>query len=230
MLSLPTHVLALALACVVGITATPHPAPFANPDAATTTDSSTSQGTATSNSVSTSLNIASALPSCAEPAFLAAVKGSSCQATDVLCICSSARLFPSLMSAVQEACDPADQAAIVAFAGTWCGPSAVSDAEAALTGSMTSSGQNSSASMTTSMSYGSGGGGKNLTVAAAQSNGMNSTGGVSTKTTSSKAGTVVQSANETNNYSGAAMPQGTGSSFLAFAIAVLVMGCFFAEF
>ncbi|KAF2772835.1 hypothetical protein EJ03DRAFT_348360 [Teratosphaeria nubilosa] len=228
MLSLSTHVLALAFACVLGTTATPHPAPFASPDAATTTDSSTSQGTATSTSASTSLNIASALPSCAEPAFLAAIKGSSCQATDVLCICSNARLFPSLISAVQ-ACDPADQAANVAFAETWCGPSAVPGAEAALTASMRSSGRNSSAPMTTSMSHGSSSS-RNATTTAGPSDSTNTTVSVSAKTTSSKAGTVVQSANETNNDSSAALPQGTGSSFVAFAIAVLVMGCFFAEF
>ena len=63
----------------------------------------------------------SALPSCAKPAILAAFQASGCAANDADCLCSNPQLGPSLLSYVQEACDPADQAAIVAFGETYCG-------------------------------------------------------------------------------------------------------------
>ncbi|KAI7548957.1 hypothetical protein KC331_g4091 [Hortaea werneckii] len=56
------------------------------------------------------------LPSCAEPALYAAILASGCPATDARSICSNPQLIPSLMDAVESACDVADRAAVAAFA------------------------------------------------------------------------------------------------------------------
>ena len=63
----------------------------------------------------------SGLPSCARPALLAAFQASGCKATDATCLCSSPKLFASLQSAIENACNAADQAAVVAFGETYCG-------------------------------------------------------------------------------------------------------------
>lgn len=60
----------------------------------------------------------SGLSSCARPALLAAFQASGCKATDATCLCSSPNLFASLQSAIENACDPADQAAVIAFGET----------------------------------------------------------------------------------------------------------------
>lgn len=50
-----------------------------------------------------------ALPTCAQPAILAAVQASGCTISDKKCFCSNPALIPSLTSAVQEACSEADR-------------------------------------------------------------------------------------------------------------------------
>ena len=50
-----------------------------------------------------------ALPTCAQPAILAAVQASGYQITDKKCFCNNPALIPSLTSAVREACSAADQ-------------------------------------------------------------------------------------------------------------------------
>lgn len=50
-----------------------------------------------------------ALPTCAQPAILAAVQASGCQITDKKCFCSNPALIPALTSAVREACSAADR-------------------------------------------------------------------------------------------------------------------------
>lgn len=67
------------------------------------------------------------LPSCAEPALFASIQGSGCQLTDVKCLCSNQKLFPTLLSAIQQACSPADQAAVEAFGASYCGSVLPSD-------------------------------------------------------------------------------------------------------
>lgn len=62
----------------------------------------------------------SALPSCAQPAILAAVQASGCKPADTKCICSNPDIFPTLTSAIQEACSLADQAAVQAYGQTYC--------------------------------------------------------------------------------------------------------------
>lgn len=50
-----------------------------------------------------------ALPSCAQPAILAAIQASGCQITDKKCFCSNPALVPSLTSSVRDACSDANQ-------------------------------------------------------------------------------------------------------------------------
>lgn len=61
------------------------------------------------------------LPDCAKPALLAAFQASGCKASDANCLCSNPNLLTSLQSYIKDACDPADQAAVIAFGETYCG-------------------------------------------------------------------------------------------------------------
>ncbi|KAK3075106.1 hypothetical protein LTR53_001860 [Teratosphaeriaceae sp. CCFEE 6253] len=67
-----------------------------------------------------------ALPQCAQTAFLGALPASGCQASDVQCICSNHEFLAAVQSAVQTACTPADQAAVAGFAQNYCGTSGAS--------------------------------------------------------------------------------------------------------
>ncbi|KAK5137458.1 hypothetical protein LTR08_008436 [Meristemomyces frigidus] len=77
-------------------------------------------------------DLPSTFPACAEPALLAGAQTFGCPITDVHCICSRQELLPSLISAIDTACDPADRAAVVAFAQTYCGTSVLSNVHANL--------------------------------------------------------------------------------------------------
>ena len=61
----------------------------------------------------------SGLPACARPALLAAIQTSGCHA-DPKCICNIPQIFPSLLTAIQKSCDPADQAAVETFGEKYC--------------------------------------------------------------------------------------------------------------
>ncbi|EMC92772.1 hypothetical protein BAUCODRAFT_159522 [Baudoinia panamericana UAMH 10762] len=78
----------------------------------------------TLRSVAASTVLPAALPACAEPALLAAIQASGCAASDAQCICFKPTVISSLTAAIQSACSPADQAAVVAFASTYCGTAA----------------------------------------------------------------------------------------------------------
>lgn len=71
----------------------------------------TSYSLAQTTTTALSTSLPSPLPACAEPALVAAVQASGCQPSDVQCICSDPSVISSLTSAVQTACDSADQAA-----------------------------------------------------------------------------------------------------------------------
>lgn len=53
---------------------------------------------------------AASVPACAEPALLSAVQASGCSLSDVKCICANPKLTTGFMTAIETACDPADQA------------------------------------------------------------------------------------------------------------------------
>lgn len=74
-----------------------------------------------SRAANTPSGVPLSLPSCAEPALFAAIQGSGCAATDAACICSNPKILSSLESSIQQACSPADQAAVEAFGDTYCG-------------------------------------------------------------------------------------------------------------
>ena len=65
-----------------------------------------------SRAANTPSGVPLSLPSCAEPALFAAIQGSGC---------SNPRILSSLESSIQQACSPADQAAVEAFGDTYCG-------------------------------------------------------------------------------------------------------------
>ncbi|KAK3679391.1 hypothetical protein LTR78_000952 [Recurvomyces mirabilis] len=63
------------------------------------------------------------LPTCAQPCLLTAIGNSSCQTSDVQCICSNPSISQALAQAVQTECSAADQAAFAAFAASYCSTS-----------------------------------------------------------------------------------------------------------
>lgn len=200
------------------------------------------QATTTSSNTTT---LPSALPSCAEPALLAAVQASGCQAIDAHCMCSNPRLIPALLSAIGTACDPAAQTAVVAFAQTYCGtsvarvmagvtrvavvantPSSSSAAAGALTVA-TSSSLPTSISAPESASTPSG-------ALVVDTTALSTSSTLATTTTAHNyTGTMTYSttsmAKPTSSTHAGASTQQSASSFAAFAIAVGAMGYLFAE-
>lgn len=64
------------------------------------------------------------LPKCAEPALLSALRDSGCIAMDVGCVCANReKIFPGVVSAIGQACQPSDRAAVEALASKYCGKS-----------------------------------------------------------------------------------------------------------
>ncbi|KAK5169378.1 uncharacterized protein LTR77_005353 [Saxophila tyrrhenica] len=71
------------------------------------------------------------LPSCASPALFSAIEASGCGFSEIKCICSHKdTIFPAVASAIKDACDPADEAAIQALASTYCGTTSIATSAA----------------------------------------------------------------------------------------------------
>jgi len=80
----------------------------------------------TSSPAASATGLPAAVPSCAEPSLQAAIQAAGCQPSDARCICSTPQLFPALVSAIEDVCDQSDQAAVAAFAKTYCGRASAS--------------------------------------------------------------------------------------------------------
>ncbi|KAI7318942.1 hypothetical protein KC315_g9890 [Hortaea werneckii] len=179
------------------------------------------------------------LPSCAEPALYAAILASGCPATDAQCICSNPQLIPSLMDAVESACDVADRAAVAAFAKTYCATSTASSATAnpaSSTMSMSTAASTLPESITASSLSDMPSGTLNVDMASITSSMMSSSNASVTTSmtttanlTKSMLPSSTSSAKPTNGTSSGAAEQHLGSSFAAFAVAVFALAFCFAE-
>ncbi|KAI7236573.1 hypothetical protein KC343_g5952 [Hortaea werneckii] len=194
----------------------------------------------TSSEGASSTGLPSGLPSCAEPALFAAIQASGCQATDAQCICSNPQLVPSLMDAVESACDVADRAAVAAFAKTYCASSTASSATAdpaSSTMSMSTAASTLPESITASSLSDMPSGTLIVDTASITASMMSSSNASLTTSATTTANLTksmlhssTSSAKPTNGTSsGAAEQQHLGSSFAAFAVAVFALAFCFAE-
>lgn len=202
-----TNAIILALALPYAAAQTP----------ATTTTASSTSATGTSG-------LPAAFPSCAVPALLASIQASGCQAIDAHCICSHPALLSTVMTAISTACDPADIAAVVAFAQTYCGTSILSGVASSTSAVLPSS---VSAPLSTSTPAG-----PLVVDTMALSTGVSSTSSATTMNNYTRTMTysTTATAKPTNGTHSGAAPQNHGQSFAAFAIAVGVIGLVFSEF
>ena len=172
------------------------------------------------------------LPSCAEPALLAAIQGSGCELTDAKCICSDPALIPALRSSIQQSCSPADQAAVEAFGSTYCGTAVVSSMAASAKSETVTEAPPSSAYATTSLPSA-----ISVSIITSTPSGALITDSSSSPSLTSTTGTnrgprnhtATSTAKPTNGTHSGGAAMESGMSLAALAVAVGAMGWVFAK-